>query len=144
MAVAKPLFVLDTCILIAAMRSNLGACFRLLQMVGTGRFDIVISLPLALEYEEVGRRQLPFTQLTEARFEAILGYLFQSALYREIHFSWRPTLPDADDDMILEAAVAAGGATIVTFNLADFRGAEKFGVQVCRPQDALGMLGEYP
>jgi predicted nucleic acid-binding protein len=141
---AIPFFVLDTCVLVAALRSNRGASFRLLEMVGSGRFEIVLSLPLALEYEDVGRRHLPHTTLTLERFEAILGYVFQHALYREIHFSWRPTLPDADDDMILEAAVAAGSATIVTFNLADFRGAERFGVHVCRPQDALAMIGGSP
>ncbi len=44
--------------------------------------------------------------------------------------------------MVLELAVAAGGATIVTFNLADFRGVEQFGIRVCRPQEILAEIGE--
>jgi serine/threonine-protein kinase len=56
--------------------------------------------------------------------------------------SWRPCLTDPGDDMVLELAVAAGGARVVSFNVADFRGAERFGVSVLRPQEFLAELGE--
>lgn len=46
-------------------------------------------------------------------------------------------LPDPSDDMVPELAVAAGGATVVTFNRADFRGAERFGVRVISPREFL-------
>ena len=132
-----PVFVFDTCVFIAALRSRRGASFRLLELVGTGRFEIVLSLPLALEYEAVGRRHLPETTLNDAQFESILGYVYRTADFREIYYSWRPTLVDPGDDMILELAVAAGRATIVTFNKADFRGAERFGIRVCLPREVL-------
>ena len=48
-----PLVVLDTNVLVAAIRSRRGASFRLLEQVGLGRFDIVLSVALGLEYEEV-------------------------------------------------------------------------------------------
>jgi predicted nucleic acid-binding protein len=52
-----PQVVIDTNVLIAAQRSQRGASSKLMSLVGTGRFDIHISVPLVLEYEEVLLRQ---------------------------------------------------------------------------------------
>jgi predicted nucleic acid-binding protein len=138
----NPGVVLDTNVFVSALRSRRGASFRLLGLVGTGRFEIELSVPLALEYEAVGRRVLPDTTLTEAAFEDILDFVCRAARHREVFFSWRPCLPDPGDDLVLELAVAAGGATVVTFNRADFRGAERFGVRVVSPQEFLAEIGE--
>lgn len=137
-----PGVVIDTNVFVSALRSKRGASFRLLGLVGTGRFQIELSVPLALEYEAVGRRTLPATTLTGDAFDDILDFVFRSARCREVFFSWRPCLADPGDDMVLELAVAAGGATIVTYNKADFRGAEAFGVRVCNPQEFLVEIGE--
>ena len=54
-----------------------------------------------------------------------------------VHFVWRPWLRDANDDMVLEAAVASRSRYIVTFNLKDFRkhGVEEaFGIEIVTPQ----------
>jgi predicted nucleic acid-binding protein len=59
---------------------------------------------------------------------------------QEIFFLWRPTLPDADDDLILELAVAAGSRYIVTHNLRDFRGSEKWGIEAISPSEFLKLL----
>jgi predicted nucleic acid-binding protein len=60
---------------------------------------------------------------------------------QEILFLWRPLLPDPKDDMILELAVAARCQTIVTYNLRDFLGADKFGVSVEEPGPFLARVG---
>ena len=59
---------------------------------------------------------------------------------QEIFFLWRPGLPDADDDLILELAVAAGCRYIVTHNLRDFRGTEKWGIAAVIPSDFLKLI----
>lgn len=133
---------MDTNVFISALRSRRGASFHLLGLIGTGRFEIELSVPLALEYEAVGRRVLPDTAMSEPAFEAILDFVCRSARHREVFYSWRPCLPDPGDDMVLELAVAAGGAAVVTFNRTDFRGAERFGVRVFRPQGSLAEIGE--
>jgi predicted nucleic acid-binding protein len=51
----------------------------------------------------------------------------------------RPSLRDPDDERILEVAVQCG-ATIVTHNLRDFKGAEQFGVLVKTPAEILRIL----
>ncbi|MFH1906615.1 MAG: PIN domain-containing protein, partial [Chloroflexota bacterium] len=45
--------------------------------------------------------------------------------HHKIYFLWRPSLPDANDELILELAVSAQCDYIVTHNLSDFKGVEK-------------------
>jgi predicted nucleic acid-binding protein len=44
--------VIDTNVLISALRSNHGASHRLLRLVGDDRWRLNISVPLVLEYEQ--------------------------------------------------------------------------------------------
>lgn len=136
----EPGIILDTNVVVSALRSRRGASYRLLELVGTGRFDLELSVPLALEYEAVGKRVLSETTVSATAFDAILDFLCRTARHREVYFSWRPCLPDAGDDMVLELAVAADRGTIVTHNRADFRGAERFGVRVMSPQAFLSEI----
>ena len=53
-------------------------------------------------------------------------------------------LKDAEDDMVLELAVAANCADIVTFNLRDFAGAEQFGIRIVTPQQFLKLIRVQP
>ena len=54
---------------------------------------------------------------------------------QEIHYLWRPVLRDPDDDLILEVAVAGGCDSIVTFNIKDFKGSERFGIRILSPRE---------
>jgi hypothetical protein len=63
---------------------------------------------------------------------------------QQIHFLCRPFLPDADDDMVLELALAAGCQHIITHNGADFRGAEQLGVVPLSPREFLQRIRSKP
>ncbi len=139
-----PEIVLDTNVLIAALRSRRGASYRLLRLIDSGRFFVNLSVPLLLQYEEVGRRILDATPLSVDDFNAILDYLCRTSRRRRIYYLWRPFLRDSDDDMVLELAVASGRASIITFNRADFQGAEQFGIRVMTPQEFLVEIEELP
>src|SRR5258708_17689150 len=69
-----------------------------------------------------------------------LRYLAGQAHLQEIHFLWRPFLPDADDDMLLELAFAAGCRYIVTHNVKDFHGSDELGVNAVTPGDFLKLI----
>jgi putative PIN family toxin of toxin-antitoxin system len=101
--------VLDTNVLVSALRSNLGASFRLLQLVGkSDAFRINLSVPLVLEYEAVLLRQRAKTGLTSADIADVIDYLCSVAGLHSVFFLWRPILRDPNDDFILELAVRAG------------------------------------
>jgi putative PIN family toxin of toxin-antitoxin system len=93
--------VLDTNVIYTALRSRRGASFRLLSLLDTGRFEINLSVPLVLEYEEVLRAKRRTLNLTRSDVDRLLNYLCQIANLHEIHFLWRPQLNDPDDEMIL-------------------------------------------
>lgn len=135
--------VLDTNVLVAALRSRTGASFRLLGLVGRDpRFQLHLSVPLVLEYEEVARRHAAELGLDEADVDDVLDYLCSVARLHEIFFLWRPVLRDPSDDLVLELAVGAGCQGIVTFNTRDFAGAERFGVWIETPRQFLIRIGE--
>ncbi len=133
--------VFDTCVLVAAARSRQGASFALVGSIPTPEFQLCLSVGLYMEWQEVLTRaeNLPpgRTQEDALRF---LRYLASQAHLQEIHFLWRPFLRDADDDMVLELAVAAGSRYIVTHNVRDFRGSERFGITALPPRDFLGLM----
>ena len=135
-----PRIVVDTNVLVAGLRSRRGVAFRLLSEIGKGRFEIALSVPLVLEYEDALLRQ-EVANLGQADVDAVLDYLCKVAHLQQIFFLWRPLLPDPKDDMLLELAVAARCRAIITYNVRDFTGADKFGVSVLEPAPFLSRVG---
>lgn len=138
---AVPRIVLDTNVVVAGLRSRRGASFRLLSEVGRGRFQLALSVPLVLEYEDALLRHAAVTGLSRADVDAVLDYFCSVGHLQSIFFLWRPLLPDPKDDLLLELAVAASCRTVVTHNVRDFRGAETLGVSAQRPADFLRSIG---
>ena len=138
----KSQIVIDTNVIFSALRSQRGASYKLLMLVGQANFEIHLSVPLLLEYEDVTKRLLGQIPLTEDEINDILDYLCGMAKQQEIFFLWRPFLQDAKDDMILEVAVSGECEIIVTYNKKDFVGVEQFGLQVMTPKEFLETIGE--
>jgi putative PIN family toxin of toxin-antitoxin system len=136
--------VLDTSVLISALRSRQGASFRLLSLVGDPRWQMLLSPALLFEYEAVAQRQAAELWATPEKVENILDFLCATAIKPTIAYTWRPNLPDPNDDMLLELAVAGGASNIVTHNSADFRGANQFGIGILSPGEFLRTLENQP
>ena len=134
--------VIDTNVLLAALRSQRGAAHRLLRLIGDERWQINLSVPLVLEYEDVIKRFEAGLVLSVEEIDDILDFICSAANLREIFYLWRPVLPDPKDDFILELAVESQCDFIITYNIKDFAGAEKFGIKAITPQDFLRELGE--
>ena len=136
--------VIDTNVVVAAFRSKQGASFKLIQLVGKGKFEINLSVPLVLEYEQASKRsewpgKPPWKYISD-----ILDYLCLEGRQRDIHFLWRPREKDPKDDMVLEVAVAGTCDCIITFNKHDFTDAHLFGLELLTPQEFLRKTGEIP
>lgn len=133
--------VFDTSVLVAAVRSRQGASFALVSSIPNEEFQLCLLIGLYLEWQAVLTRKenlLPGRNEEDAL--SFLRYLASQAHLQEIHFLWRPHLPDADDDMILELAFAAGCPYIVTHNVKDFHGSEELGITALTPRDFLGLI----
>ena len=134
--------VLDSNVLVAGFRSRQGASFRLLELLRAERFEIALSVPLALEYEAVLVRHADALGLSRKDAEGLVDYLCQVAHRQDIHFLWRPALTDPRDEFILELAVAAACEAIVTHNVRHFGAAPRFGIPVMTPGRFLASFRE--
>jgi putative PIN family toxin of toxin-antitoxin system len=139
-----PRIVIDTNVLVAALPSRRGASFRLLSLIGGKHFDINISVPLLLEYEAAAKRIARVVGLTHNDIDDILDYICSVASHRQIYFLWRPLLKDPRDDLVLELAVEAECDVIVTHNVRDFVGAERFSLGIVTPGGFLKAIGVTP
>ncbi len=139
---ATPQIVLDTNVLIAALRSSRGASSKLLALLGTGRVEVHISVALVLEYEEVLMRYRVELGLSQDDVADLVDAICSLATPHEIHYQWRPYLHDPDDDFLLDLAVAAVCDYIITFNQRHFTGVERFGITVMTPGEFLKSIGE--
>jgi predicted nucleic acid-binding protein len=135
------LVVLDTNVLVAALRSRRGASFQVLSLLGTGAFDVAISVPLVLEYEATLLRHIGATNLAPDDVLDIVDYICSVAKHQLIFFLWRPLLKDPNDDMVAEVAVASGCDAVVTHNGRDFEALASLGLRAVSPKEFLGQLG---
>ena len=119
-----------------------GASYKLMRLIDSGKFNVSISIPLVLEYEDAAKRLLGSISLNMHDIDDIINYICRIANWRNIFYLWRPFLKDPKDDMVLELAVAGQCGTIVTFNTKDFEGIEQFGVRVLTPIKFLEEIGE--
>ncbi len=137
------LVVLDTNVLVSAIRSRRGASFRVLSLVGSEHFDLAISVPLVLEYEDALIRSLPASDLDENDVSAILDFVCSVAKHQTIFYLWRPIARDPKGDMVAELAIAAGADAIVTHNLRDFAPVAQLGLRAITPRQLLQETGTH-
>ncbi len=137
------IMILDTDVIIAAIRSTKGASAEIIRRVLRGEMHIELTVAMVLEYESVATREehLQAGELTAAEALWLIDALAALADPVDIHFRWRPQLRDADDEMVLEAAINAQNRTIVTFNTRDFAmAADRFDVHLATPREILEKL----
>jgi putative PIN family toxin of toxin-antitoxin system len=138
-------FLLDTDVVVAAMRSPRGASAELLRRIDDGKATMLLSVALALEYEAkcmLAEHRLA-AKLSVSDAATYIDGLIAMAEPVQMHFRWRPQLHDPGDELVLEAAVNGRASAVVTFNEKDLREArQSFGIAVIRPGEALRRLEE--
>ncbi|MGA2772001.1 MAG: putative toxin-antitoxin system toxin component, PIN family [Bryobacteraceae bacterium] len=135
--------VLDTDAVVAAMRSPTGASAAIVRAVRQRQATLLLSVPLAMEYEAVCRRSEHRMEagLSERQVEIFLDAIIAMAEPVPTHFLWRPQLRDPNDEMVLEAAVNGRAEVLVTFNVRDYgTAASQFGVEVLLPREAIARI----
>ena len=138
-------YVLDTDVLVAAFRSDTGASRKVLEAARSRRFNLLLSVPLMLEYEAVLTRpeHLAASRATMEDVSAVLDELASVARRVELVIRTRPLLSDPNDEMLLETAINGRADAIVTFNDRDFRPvATRFRCSVVRPVEVVRQLAD--
>ena len=134
---------MDTDAVVAAMRSPTGASAAIVRAVRQRQATLLLSVPLAMEYEAVCRRPEHRVEagLSERQVEIFLDAIIALAEPVLTHFLWRPQLRDPNDEMVLEAAVNGRADALVTFNRRDYGTAPaQFGVEVLLPREAIARI----
>jgi len=134
--------VIDTNVIISALKSSRGASYKLISMIGDERFVSCVSVPLILEYEDVMHRHFP--HMKKQDISDFLDYLCAVSRPVSISFLWRPFLRDPGDDLLLELAISANAKYIITYNKRDFIGSYKFSIEIINPKEYLEILGDIP
>lgn len=132
--------VLDTSVIVAALRTRHGAANRVLRLVAGGRLILLATPPLFLEYEDVLSRaeQRLVHGLTLEAIDEFLAELAALIEPVDIHFLWRPQVRDPSDEMVLEAAINGRADALVTYNVKHFAApGGQFGIPVLRPAEVL-------
>ena len=137
--------VLDTDAIVAAMRSPTGASASIIRKARRGKIALLLSVPLAMEYEAVCVRpehQLA-AGLSEQEVHIFVDAVIAIAEPVKIHYLWRPQLRDPSDEMVLEAAVNGRANLLITFNVRDYGTAPaRFGIEVMTPREAVERISK--
>ncbi len=135
--------VLDTTVMVAALRSAAGASRQLLVAALEKRFELLLSVPLMIEYEAVLTRKehLKAAGLQVADVVELLNAV--AAIGEPVipNFRWRPMLRDPNDDMVFEVALNGQADMLVTFNKSDFEQLSLWNLRIASPGEALRKLG---
>ena len=134
--------VLDTNIIYSALRSKRGASYRLLSLLDSTKFEINLSVPLIIKYEDILLRKINTLNFNEPQIGQFLYYLILVGKWHDVYFLWRPILKDPKDDMLLELAVRANCKYIVTYNEADFQGVDRFDIKLVTAKEFLQSIKE--
>jgi len=132
------MIIMDTNVLVAALRSRTGWSRQMLSQVLRAELAAGVSVPLFIEYESVLQRteQRAAFGLSVDEVDAFLAGLASVLQPIDISFLWRPQLKDPADEMVLEAAVNGQCSHLVTWNLRDFtQAAPRFNLQLATPAD---------
>ena len=139
--------VLDTSVIVKAIRNFRGASAALIDAAADGQVTLLASTALGLEYEALVTRPEHwvwpgFDAIKAERFLDVLAGLCTPV---EISFKWRGFLADADDELVVEAALNGRADALVTFNDRDFAPAStQFGLVIRRPDAILAELRDRP
>lgn len=130
--------VLDTAVIVAAMRSPDGASRLWVESILADKHTLLLSVPLAVQYEAVLKRpeHLTAANLSEDDVEQVVDALCDASEAVDLLYLWRPLVRDPDDEMVIETAFVGRADALITFNLRDFANAAVTGIPILRPGEA--------
>lgn len=133
---------MDTNVLLAGLRSQRGASYKLLTMLNNKRWRLNVSTTLLFEYEQILKRESVQLGLSIEDIDNLIDGICAIANLRNIFYLWRPVANDPNDDFLIDLAVESQSDFIITYNQRDLQPAERFGIRVLSPKQFLQEIGE--
>ena len=134
--------VVDTNILVAAFRSKRGAANLFIDRLRDSRWQVNVSTPLLLEYEEVLKRPEMSEFISPLEVDCFLDALCSISVCHDIFFLWRLLTRDPEDAFLFELAVRTKADFLVTYNPKDFINLTDFGVKSVTRKGFLQIVGD--
>lgn len=135
---------MTTNVLVAGLISGKGPNREILRLCLKGDLQPFVGNALYLEYQDLLNREniQALCQQTSVSLMEFLDGFAQVCKAVDARYLWRPNLRDEADNHLVELAIAAQAAYIVTNNIADFARAElkHLGYEVITPAQLLRLL----
>ena len=134
--------VMDTNVLVAALRSQRGASFQVLQFWRERKWTLVLSNTVATEYEEVLRREAASLYLPHQDVGKLLDAMCALAERRPLGARPLPITADPDDEAFVHLAVDAQSRYLITHNVRHLKPARDHGIEVMTPAEFCSIVRE--
>jgi len=136
--------VVDTNVLVAGLIGKKGPNREVLRLCLKGDLQPFVGNALYLEYQDLLNRehiQALCNQTSVSLMEFLDGFA-NACTAVDTRYLWRPNLKDEADNHLIELAIAARAAFIITNNVSDFANAElkRIGFEVVTPEQILRLL----
>ena len=131
--------VMDTNVLYAGLRSELGWSYAVFMALRHGRWMAVLSNHLIHEYEEILKAHAAELGLTLAEIDTLLDAICARAEEWPLAPGWLPILGDPDDEMLVQLAYDSAARRIITHNLRHLAPARAIGIAVLPPREFAAM-----
>lgn len=136
--------VLDTNVLLSALRSQDGASFQIVDRLERGEFVLVLSQTVLAEYDEVLNRELIPLGYPAAAIGVFLDDMCRAVEIHRPSGFWKTALPDADDEALAQLAMESKIDYLVTHNVRHFPSERLSAVRVVDPKTFLHILRQLP
>jgi predicted nucleic acid-binding protein len=128
----------------SALRTRRGASAAVLSMIGTRNFQVIMSVALALEYEDVLKREPETISMTLQEVDEFVSYVCANSLRREVPTGVMPMVSDPKDEFLARLAIASAADHLVTHNIRHLGPLRAAGISVVTPRELLAIIRGGP
>jgi putative PIN family toxin of toxin-antitoxin system len=132
--------VVDTNVLVSGLLRPHGVSAGVVRLISSGELRLCVDARILSEYEEVLAR--PKFAFDSERVGLLLDFVRHYG-HAVAGATLPASLPDADDEPFLEAAIAGEAPFLVTGNAADFPESKREGVRVVSPGQFMTTYGKH-
>ena len=132
--------VLDTNVLVSGLLTPYGTSGEIVRMVSAGELILYIDARILSEYQEVLHR--PKFKFNKEHISILLDFI---KLYGQFvsGLPLKNRLPDPDDELFLEVAIAGKVRSLITGNIVHYPPSSREGIKIFSPSEFLEFFRKH-